>query len=135
MKRIFSVALSLIMLVMLGVMFGGCSTSGSKGLAYALSSDQSYAIFMGSGEATDEHLVISDTYKDKPVTEIATNAINDAHGELPYKSITLPATITQVNFNAISITKTSVVIKFKGSQNQFNKIEGRQYLGTVQCLG
>ena len=69
----------------------------STGLAFALSSDESYYIVYGIGDCIYTDIVISSTYKGLPVCAIAPNAFyeNDK-----ITSITLPNSITSIGYLA-----------------------------------
>ena len=85
------------------------SKKGTIGLAYQTNSDlQSYSV-TGIGEATDNEIVIPDTYNGLPVTDIADSAFSGITG---ITSITIPDSVTSIGESAFSncTSLTSVTI-------------------------
>ena len=85
----------------------------TEGLAYTLSSDGTYYIVTGMGEATGKKLIIPREYKGLKVREIASSAFS---AENNVTELLIPTTIKKIGYNAFSgCTKLEKV--------QFNALE------------
>ena len=79
----------------------------TKGVTYDLSADQSYALVVGyTGEA--KRVIIADTYMDKPVKEIYSEAFRNT----TITAVVIPASVTTIGSSAFSycISLTSIEI-------------------------
>ncbi len=73
--------------------------TGTDGLEYTLSDDETYYIASGIGSATDTDIVIASTYNDLPVTSIGYRAFADCY-ELT--SVVIPEGVTTIKTAAFS---------------------------------
>ena len=77
-----------------------CSiTSFSQELNYVLSEDGTYYIVKGIGTCKDKKVVIPETYKNKPVKEIATSAFASVNS---FYSIVIPSSIERIGSDAFN---------------------------------
>lgn len=77
-----------------------CSiTSFSQELNYVLSDDGTYYIVKGIGTCKDKKVVIPETYKNKPVKEIATSAFASVNS---FYSIVIPSSIERIGSDAFN---------------------------------
>ena len=82
----------------------------SLGLAYNLSSDETYYIVSGIGTCTDTDIIIPSEYNGKPVKKIADGAFL---GNSNLKSITIPSSVTSIGESAFEYCTRLTSVTFE----------------------
>ena len=89
----------------------GTPAGATSGLEYTLSDDGTYYTLAGIGEATETEIIIPETYRDLPVTEIESFAFQRC-GDIT--AVIIPASITAIGTAAFTECSSLASVTFEG---------------------
>lgn len=91
----------------------GTPAGATNGLEYTLSDDGTYYTLAGIGTATETEIIIPETYRDLPVTEIEADAFRS---NKDITAVTIPASITTIGPAVFNDCSSLESVTFEGDE-------------------